>query len=195
MISIRSASAVPWAHVTRVLGAPGDSRTCWCQYFKVVGAEWKTADVASLTSALRQQARRGDPTPGLLAYVDDEPAGWVAVEPRVNYPRLFRNRLVTEGMARPWNEASVWSISCFVVRRAYRSQGVASELVTAAVEHARAAGATVLEAYPVETDDTHLSPASLYHGTVSMFRGAGFSETAVASPKRRVMTLVVREPA
>ena len=27
------------------------------------------------------------PTSGLIGYVDGEPAGWVAVEPRENYPR------------------------------------------------------------------------------------------------------------
>lgn len=41
--------------------------------------------------ALLEQAGCGTsgPTSGLLGYVDGEPAGWVAVDPRKNYPRIL----------------------------------------------------------------------------------------------------------
>ena len=192
MISIRSASDVPWADVERVFATPGDPRTCWCRYFKLTGPEWGSTDVTARASALRDDARRARPTPGLVEFVDDEPAGWVAVEPRVDYPRLFRNRVVAAEMSKPFDDPSVWSIVCFVVRREHRGRGVATRLVTAAVDHARSAGASAIEAYPIDVARVKGSPAgSLYHGTVSMFLSAGFTETAVAAPARRVMTLVV----
>lgn len=192
MISIRSASDVPWADVERVFATPGDPRTCWCRYFKLSGKEWETTDVAARAAALRDDVRRDRPTPGLLAFVDDEPAGWVAVEPRAAYPRLFRNRIMAAEMSKPLDDASVWSIVCFVVRREFRGQGVSAELVAGAVDHARTAGASTIEAYPIDVAHVKGSPTgSLYHGTVSMFRSAGFTETAVAAPARRVMTLVV----
>jgi GNAT superfamily N-acetyltransferase len=192
MISIRSASDVPWADVERVFSTPGDPRTCWCRYFKLTGAQWTATDVAARAAALREDTRRADPTPGLVAFVDDEPAGWVAVEPRVNLPRLFRSRVVAAGMSVPFDDASVWSIVCFVVRREFRGQGLARELVRAAVDHARSSGATTVEAYPIDPALVKGSHAgSLYHGTVSMFRAAGFDEITVAAPARRVMTLAV----
>jgi hypothetical protein len=46
---------------------------------------------------LRAQTACGDPnaeaTSGLVAYVDDQPAGWVAVEPRPAYPKLRTSRV------------------------------------------------------------------------------------------------------
>ena len=192
MTTIRSASEVPWADVVRVFSTPGDPKGCWCQYFKVTGRDWEASDAAVFSTALHDQTRRNSPTPGLIAYVDGQPAGWVAVEPRDNYPRLRRSRVVTGGSSEDWGDASVWSIVCFVVRRDFRHRGLARELVMAAVEHARAGGARVVEAYPVDVAQLSGSPAgSLYHGTVAMFREAGFGETPVASPARRVMALTM----
>jgi len=59
------------------------------------------------TEMLRVQAACGDPnaaaTSGLVAYVDDEPAGWVAVEPRTGPPscalRVPRGAVVTRTRA------------------------------------------------------------------------------------------------
>ena len=190
MITIRSASEVPWADLERVFDTPGDPRTCWCQYFKVTGAAWEEASPTDLAPMLHDQARQGSPTPGLVAYVDDEPAGWVAVEPRDSYPRLRRSRVVKQGSVEPWDDASVWSIVCFVVRRDFRRRGVSGQLLAAAVEHARAEGASVVEGYPVDVAEFTSSPAgSLYHGTVSMFAAAGFSDASEAPAKRHVMAL------
>ena len=190
MVTIRSASDVPWRDVERVFETPGDPRTCWCQYFKLRGTDFDRADVATLASALRDQTRQASPTPGLVAFVDDQPAGWVAVEPRDDYPRLRRSRVAAGGSAEEWGDASVWSIVCFVVRKDFRCRGVAAALVAGAVEHARASGARVVEAYPVDPDRLAGSAAgSLYHGTVTMFQAAGFAEIARPSPSRRVMAL------
>jgi GNAT superfamily N-acetyltransferase len=192
MIAIRPASDVPWPDLERIFETPGDPRTCWCQYFKLTGAAWEAADARELAPRLHEQTRRSDPTPGLVAYVGDDPAGWVAVEPRDNYPRLRRSRVVTSGSAEQWGDASVWSVVCFVVRRDFRRQGVSARLLEAAVEHARAAGARVVEGYPVDPAGTTGSPTgSLYHGTVSMFEAAGFAEVAVPTPARRVMARVI----
>ena len=190
MRAIRSASEVPWRDVERVFETPGDPRTCWCQYFKLTGAEWREADVAALPARLHEQTRRDDPTPGLIAYADGEPAGWIAVEPRDRYPRLRRSRVVAGGSVEDWGDASVWAVVCLVVRRDFRHQGVAADLLAAAVEHARLAGARVIEGYPIDPSQFTSSPAgSLYHGTVSMFAAAGFTATSPSPAQRRVMTL------
>jgi GNAT superfamily N-acetyltransferase len=82
------------------------------------------------------------------------------------------------GSAWPNDERPVWSIVCFVVSRRHRKGGVASALLSAAVEFARGRGATLLEAYPVDTGGERITAANAYHGTLSMFEKAGFSVVA-----------------
>jgi GNAT superfamily N-acetyltransferase len=189
-VRVRSASAVPWADLQLVFATPGDPRTCWCQYFKLPGRAFDATDAAELASALRRQVRRADPTPGLVAYIGDEPAGWVSVEPRVDFPRLLRSRVVVSGSDEERDDASVWSIPCFVVRRAFRRRGVSRALLEAAVDHARSAGARVIEGYPVDVDEhPDVSAATLYHGTRTAFEAAGFVERARPLPGRPVMSL------
>ena len=42
----------------------------------------------------------------------------------------------------------VWSVTCFVVRKGFRRQGLMYELAAATVEYGRQVGARVLEGYP-----------------------------------------------
>ena len=79
-----------------------------------------------------------DQEPGLLAYVGEEPVGWVAVAPRSEYPRLDRSPKL-----KPVDDQPVWSITCFYIHRDHRRQGVAQELLAAAVEYARSKGAEI----------------------------------------------------
>jgi GNAT superfamily N-acetyltransferase len=191
-IMVRSAAAVPWVDVQSVFATRGDPRGCWCQYFKLPAAVFDATRAADLESALEQQTRAGDPTPGLVAFVDGEPAGWVAVEPRVRYPRLLRSRVVSGGSQEAKDDASVWSIVCFVVRHEFRGRGVSRALALAAVEHARDAGARVVEAYPVDTvARPGASASSLYHGTVSVFAALGFEERSRPSLDRPVVSLTL----
>jgi GNAT superfamily N-acetyltransferase len=80
----------------------------------------------------------------------------------------------------------VWSVPCFVVPRAHRRTGVATALLAAAVEHAAAAGARVVEAYPVATGSPG-GAAGLYPGGEEMFRRAGFTEVRRPTPRRLVV--------
>ena len=49
------------------------------------------------------------------------------------------------------DDLAVWSIPCFFVRPAYLCSGVMAALIQAAIDVAAAAGASSLEAYPVDT--------------------------------------------
>jgi GNAT superfamily N-acetyltransferase len=81
----------------------------------------------------------------------------------------------------------VWAIVCFYLDRHHRRSGMASALLEAAVEHAAAKGAQVVEGYPVDARDTRKPSAELFHGTASMFAAAGFEEVARRSPTRPLM--------
>ena len=181
-IRVVSVQDAPWDDVRTVFGTRGDPATCWCQYFKVDAATWKAGDVAAFERALCEQVPRGA-GPGLLAYLDDQPVGWVAVEPRPALPRILSSRAAAP-TPDPADDASVWAISCFVVRVGFRRRGVARALLAGAVEHAARHGARVLEAYPVDTAGARVSSADLYHGPLSAFEAAGFEFAGRTSESR-----------
>lgn len=62
-------------------------------------------------------------------------------------------------------------------------------LVRAAVEHARAYGARIVEAYPVDPD----SPSYRFMGFVPVFKEVGFCEVGRAGTRRHVMQLKVTQ--
>ena len=74
---------------------------------------------------------------GLVGYVDGEPAGWVAVEPRESYPRIWARQ--KSWMRMDPDLEGVWSVTCFVVRKGFRRQGLMNELA-AATRRVRQAG-------------------------------------------------------
>ena len=99
--------------------------------------------------------------------------GWVSLGPRTDFERLAHSTVLAALDDRP-----VWSIVCFVVGRSARRRGVAHALLGAAIEHARASGASTLEAYPIDTDGARVASANAYTGTLSMFERSGFHVAA-----------------
>ncbi|MFU8947571.1 GNAT family N-acetyltransferase [Mycetocola zhadangensis] len=185
MVSIADA---PWQDVQTVFGTRGDPSSCWCQYFKMGKADWRNATRATCEPLLEKQVRESDPPPGVIAYLENEPVGWCAVEPRRNYPELHRTRVQSD--PEPDDDPSIWSVTCFVVRVGFRKKGIATALLAGAIEQARSHGARVLEGYPVDpTAREKVASAELYYGIVSQFTANGFTEVARPRPDRALMRL------
>jgi GNAT superfamily N-acetyltransferase len=147
-----------------LLGQDGE-RGCYCQYWRLSAGDFSRADHrASLRSQLDQEL-----APGLIAYLDGEPAGWCSVGPRHGYERLVRSRTIPT-----LDEQPVWSVVCFKVRVGYRRRGVARTLLAGAIDYARRHRATILEAYPIDTEGSRVDVGFAYVGTTSMFEAAGF---------------------
>lgn len=147
-----------------------DAGGCWCMSYRdsrVPNAQ-RPAFVRELCSA--------EPGPGVLAYVDGEVAGWCSIAPRSTYRRLMHSRTI--GFV---DERDAWSAVCFVVRPAFRRQGLMHVLLAGAVDHAAAHGAQVVEGYPVETAGTRVDVISGYVGTVELFEAAGFHRAAATT--------------
>jgi GNAT superfamily N-acetyltransferase len=161
-----------WDDVADLAGERGFTSGCWCMWWRVTSKEFEERHGAGLRQDFRELVASG-PEPGLLAYVDGRPVGWVAVAPRDEYPRLDRSPKLRRLDDRP-----VWSITCFTIDRQHRRQGVAAALLDAAVDFARQRGADVVEAYPIDTAGGKRSSADLYTGTLAMFERAGFEEVA-----------------
>src|SRR5688572_19803652 len=131
-------------------------------------------------AAMRKRVKAGVPV-GILGYQDGEPVAWCSIAPRATYRPL--GGLEQEGEA----EDDVRSLACFFLKRSVRGQGLGRQTLEAAVAHARAEGAKVIEAYPVDPD----SPSYRFMGFVSEFRKAGFREVGRAGSRRHVMRLEV----
>jgi GNAT superfamily N-acetyltransferase len=126
------------------------------------------------------------PPPGLLAYVEGKPAGWCAVAPREEYPRLEGSRIL-----KPVDAQAVWSVTCFFIAKEHRGRGVSGALLDAAVEFARKHGARIVEGYPV--DKSEVPAVFAWTGLASAFRKAGFVEAARRSETRPIMRLAMKK--
>jgi GNAT superfamily N-acetyltransferase len=160
-----------WDDLAAVFGERGEASRCWCTYFRMPRQEWARTPVEARRERLHEVVAAGR-EPGLIAYADGEPVGWVSVAPREEFlAHLERTRVL-----RPAPGEGVWSVLCFVVRPGFRRRGVAGALLRAAVEHARAHGAAVVEGHPIDDSARAVHPMEAYVGVASMFEAAGFAE-------------------
>ena len=193
-LTIAPAADVPWASVERLFDSTAASRHCSCRWWLTTNAEAAVLDDADRRTASKvEHAART--LRGLIARLGDEPIGWVGVGLRADFVRLSRTKAIAGAVSdSDFSDASVWSIVCFIVVPDHRGTGVARALLAAAVAHAAAAGAAIVEAYPVDVDAqaanarTVLKPSSLNTGTSALFREAGFVEVGTrAAGTRPVM--------
>lgn len=185
-IAIRPLTPARWADLERLFGERGASAGCWCMWWRLPRKEWQKQQGAGNKRAFRRIVGQGR-QPGLLAYVDGQPAGWCAVEPRESYPVLANSRVL-----KPVDEQPVWSVVCFFIARPYRKSGLSSELLRAAVAHARKHGAKIVEGYPVDPRGGAMPDAFAWTGLPGTFRKAGFREAARRSATRPIFRILTK---
>lgn len=151
-------------------GTPMPGAACWCMWWRR-----RTGDAAKNKEAMHDLVT-GGLEPGLLAYADGFPVGWVSVGRREHFGQLMRS---PQYKPRD-NDADVFAIVCFYVDPRWKRCGVAGSLLDSAVEWARLRGATAIEAYP------NLNPD--FMGRFEAFERRGFSRTRTAG-KRVVVRL------
>ena len=195
-ITIVPANEASWADLQAVFGTRGDPARCYCQRYKMQpGESWASVGAEELAFRFRTQTDCGQPqsgtTRGLVAYLDREPVGWCAVEPRTAYPRLLlKTRVPWADRAEDKTDDSVWAVTCFVTRAGFRRRGVSRALARAAVDFARDRGARALEGYPMLTEPGHeVMLGELHVGSRSIFADAGFTEVAHPTLRRVVLRI------
>ncbi|WP_029145195.1 GNAT family N-acetyltransferase [Microbacterium luticocti] len=192
-ITIEPATPARFEDAEHALTGGGDGAACQCQWWLMTGKEFDTVPRAEKEERLRIELGTS-PTPALIAYVDGEAAGWVRVGPRTAQSKLARTRNFAAS-PHPWDDPDVWAVTCFVVRREFRRRGLNARLLDAAIAHARANGARVLEAYPIDTSIGTTPTNNLYIGVLSVFLAAGFREVARPKPKLAIVELDLTQPA
>lgn len=192
-IRIVPANQVPWEDLGKVLGkARCHAGRCYCQRLKIRASEWGSVTDEERAYRLRAQTDCGHPesdtTSGLVAYVDGEPAGWCAVEPRTAYP--FLTGTAWAGRTQDKGDPGIWAVTCFFVRTEYRWQGLTYALAAVAVGYARERGAQAVEGYAmIAQPGQEVSWGEMHVGSRAAFAAAGFREVARPSKRRVVMRI------
>jgi len=171
-----------WPDLVELFDRP-TVRTCFCMFYR------KTGENTGVGRANRRQMRSlvdAGTVPGLIGYEDGVPVAWVSLGPREDFAKLQRSPIM-----KPVDDQPVWSIVCFFVDRDARGRGLAARMLHEAGAYAQSRGATLLEAYPVDTAERR-DPDTMFFGAKSMYDDAGFKEVARRKPSRPVVRRVLR---
>ena len=125
--------------------------------------------------------------PGIIAYVNNEPAGWCAAAPREVYIKLEKSRVLS-----PVDDKKVWSVSCLFIAKQFRRQGLSTELLKNIIKFCKEKGAKILEAYPVAPYSDNIPAAFAWTGIPSSFERAGFKEVVRRSRTRPIMRYYIK---
>jgi GNAT superfamily N-acetyltransferase len=121
----------------------GNPSRCWCMEWRLASyQQWREqCDTGENRQAMREfvESRR---VPGIIAYIDGEPAGWCSISPRSTLIGL-------KDRHRDFEDPGIWSVLCFYVPEKHRGAGLIRKLLKAAVKYAASQGARIVEGYPM----------------------------------------------
>jgi GNAT superfamily N-acetyltransferase len=197
-VSVVPANEASWEDLQAVFGRGGAAK-CQCQRIKLGDGAWFPMPVEERAQRLREETDCGHPdagnSSGMIAYLDGEAVGWVAVEPRANYRRLRGSSVPWAGRQEDPDDPEVWAVTCFAIRPGYRGQGLTRPLAQAAVGYAREHGAKAVEGYPmVPKPGQIVSWGEMNFGSRATFAAAGLRDVSHPTTRRVVMRLDLDEP-
>ena len=171
-IEVRPATAVRFEDVATMLGPKNPaSSVCWCLSHRLDSKANRALLGPDRGAYVRELCSR-EVAPGVLAYEDDEVAGWAAVAPRSELPFARSTKIPTI------DDLPVWSAWCIRVRPGHRGKGIAHALLDGVVAYARSQGAPAIEGYPVDNQGKKVDLTMAYVGTRALFERAGFIKAA-----------------
>ncbi len=187
LIRVVPAGEVGWDAVESVFRTDASTRNCWCQFHVLENREQRSTTRDSRRRLLREQIITLHPPRGLVALARDEAVGWCGVEPRPRLRHVLASRLVMRNSPYEADDQNVWAVYCILVPSPSRRQGIATTLLSRAIDHARSHGARAIEGYPIDTSkrDGQLPPG-FSTGTLAMFEREGFQALA-ALPSGRTL--------
>ena len=170
-----------WADFEALMGPKGGAGGCWCMLWRLGKREYEAGTGDANRRAM--QAVAAQPVaPGLLAYDGDRAVGWISVAPRACFPRLENARVLARV-----DDAEVWSVTCFLIAKTHRRQGIATKLLKAACDFVSDNGGSVVEGYPIAPGKPTYPPVYAWTGFEGAFRKAGFETVLKRTPTRPIM--------
>jgi GNAT superfamily N-acetyltransferase len=176
---VRELTKELWPALEELFSTTGPVGRCWCMGWRI-GPGYRRRAPDENREEFRRVVAQGPP-PGLVALDNGTAVGWCQLTPRSDLPALERNAGLRV------DDAPVWALSCFYVRKGHRRRGVTGVLIEAAIEVARQHGAPALEAYPL---DANLTPSASGTGYASTFERLGFTTVARHGTSRPIVRYV-----
>ena len=172
-----------WQQFEMLMGEKGGCGNCWCMLFRLPDKTFRQNKPDGNKKMMRQLVQQQKPV-GLIAYLNNEAAGWIALAPREDYLRIENSRTFKRIDDKP-----VWSITCFFVKKEYRNMGLSKALIKGAVDYAKKKNIKTLEAYPAIPYSEKVPPPFLWTGVLSAFTANGF-DIVKQSGKSRAMVRI-----
>lgn len=172
MVETHPLTSDRWGDLEGLFGPQGAYSGCWCMWWRVKSSEFGEEVGAGLKNRFFDLVSSGG-RPGLLAYDDGTPVGWISLGPREEFGRLQRSPKLG-----PIDDEPVMAIVCFYIPRQRRRRGIGRTLLRAAIEQAERDGYRTAEGYPIDTASADRPGASVFTGTLDLFLSEGFSEVA-----------------
>lgn len=177
-----------WPALEDLFGPQGACYGCWCTYFRLPPARRRAGTRETNKAHLMNRVEAGPP-PGLIAFQDGAPVGWMQIGPRADVPEWNNARRVSAPLeGEDLTDPASWAISCFFIRSKARGRGLSHRLVAAGIDFARGNGARVLDACPIDEAKQSKS-VGLFVGSTRVFEAAGFRAVALRKPGRPLMRL------
>jgi len=187
-VDVRPLTFDLWPALEELFGPQGACYGCWCTYFRLPPARRRAGTRETNKAHLMNRVEAGPP-PGLIAFEQGAPVGWMQVGPRDDVPEWNNARRVSapleeESAAGPFS----WAITCFFIRSKARGRGLSHLLVAEGIRFARESGAWILDACPIDEAKQSKS-VGLFVGSTRIFEAAGFHQVALRKPGRPLMRL------
>ena len=180
-IEFHPISTERWDDLHTLFGEKGAREGCWCMRWRLPKQRFDDQKGENNRLALKAGIESGV-VKGIIGYVEGRPVAWCSVGPREGFVGLE----ISEVLA-PIDDQAVWSVGCFFVIKAFRLQGLATQLLQAAVSYASTQGAKIVEGYPLIPIKEKIPVAFAWTGFESSFKAAGFVEVERRSPIRPIM--------
>jgi GNAT superfamily N-acetyltransferase len=172
-----------WKQFEELMGEKGGCGGCWCMVFRLPTKTFQANKPDGNKKLMKQLMNKEKPV-GLIATLDHEPVGWIALAPREDYCKLENTRAFKRIDAKP-----VWSITCFLVKKEFRREGLSQQLIKGAIDFARRKKIKILEAYPAIPYEEKVPPPFLWVGILSSFLKNGFQVVRQNGKSRAMVRL------
>lgn len=170
-----------WSQFVALFGPKGACGNCWCMYFRRSPSDFREGKTDDGNKQMMKDLVWNEAPTGMLCFFEDVPIAWCAFAPRTDFDKLKRSRV-----HKPIDDASVWSIPCMYIDKAYRRLGVSVALLKGVIRYAKKQGIGIVEAYPTIPTQDKLPDAFAWIGLYKSFERAGF-EIVDRSSRHRPM--------
>ena len=172
-----------WKQFETLMGEKGGCGNCWCMFFRLPYKAFQENKPEGNKKLIKQLVNKGLPQ-GLIASVNGEPVGWIALAPREDYMKLENSRVFKRIDDKP-----VWSITCFFIKKGFRHKGLSQQLIKGAIDFARKKKIKTLEAYPAIPYAEKVPHPFLWVGVLSSFIKNGFKIVRQQSKSRAMVRI------